>query len=375
MIVKERVLQEFMELVAIPSPTRAERQIADALTKKLLAIGLQVEEDNVGDKIGGTAGNLIARLPGNVPGAPCIMLSSHMDCVEPCSGIRPQLKDGVITSAGDTILGSDCKSGIAPILEALRLLQEEKLQHGEILVVFTVAEEGGLNGAKNIDPAKIRADYGYALDGSGAPGVITNMAPGQNHLRLIAHGKTAHAGLEPEKGINAIMLAGKALAEMPQGRIDFETTCNIGLIKGGTATNIVPDQVEVTVEVRSRNEQKLAELTAKIVDVFTQSVEKNDGKAECTVTKKYNPFVLQEDSLVVATAFKAAQSLGLATRVEGGGGGSDANFFNCYGIPSAVLGTGMAKVHTKEEYILEEHLYQTTEWTLALIKEASRQIK
>lgn len=144
MIVKERVLQEFMELVAIPSSTRAERQIADALTKKLLAIGLQVEEDNVGEKIGGTAGNLIARLPGNVPGAPCIMLSAHMDCVEPCNGIRPQYKDGIITSAGDTILGSDCKSGIVPILEALRRLQEEKLQHGEILVVFTVAEEGGL---------------------------------------------------------------------------------------------------------------------------------------------------------------------------------------------------------------------------------------
>ena len=375
MIVKERVLQEFMELVAIPSSTRAERQIADALTKKLLAIGLQVEEDNVGEKIGGTAGNLIARLPGNVLGAPCIMLSAHMDCVEPCNGIRPQYKDGVITSAGDTILGSDCKSGIVPILEALRRLQEEKLPHGEILVVFTVAEEGGLNGAKNIDPAKIRADYGYALDGSGVPGVITNMAPGQNHLRLIAHGKTAHAGLEPEKGINAIMLAGKALSELPQGRIDFETTCNIGLIKGGTATNIVPDQVEVTVEARSRNEQKLAELTAQIVDSFTRIVEINGGKAECTVTKKYDPFVLKEDSLVVATALKAAQALGLATLVEGGGGGSDANFFNCYGIPSAVLGTGMAKVHTKEEYILEEHLYQTTEWTLELIKESARQIK
>ncbi len=158
MIQKQRVLQEFMELVSITSSSRAERDIAEALKKKLVDIGLQVEEDRVGEIIGGNAGNLIARMPGDVSGAPCIMLSAHMDCVEPCDGIQPQLKDGVITSAGDTILGSDCKSGIVPILEALRRVREETLPHGEILVVFTVAEEGGLNGAKNIDPEKIRAD-------------------------------------------------------------------------------------------------------------------------------------------------------------------------------------------------------------------------
>ncbi len=369
MINRERTLKEFMELVAITSPSRGEREIADVLKRKLAEAGMQVEEDAVGEKIGGNAGNLIARLPGNVPGAPCIMLSAHMDSVEPCAGIRPQLKDGVITSAGDTILGSDCKSGIVPILEAVRRLQEENLAHGEILVVLTVSEEGGIHGARNIDPKKIRADFGYALDGGSAPGVVTKMAPGQNRIEIVVHGKTAHAGLAPEEGINAIVLAGRALSAVPQGRMDFETTCNMGLIKGGTATNIVADRVEITAEARSRNMDKLGKVTGEITDVFSRIVAEGGGKTEISVKKMYEPFVLAEDSCVINRAISAAKELGLETRIEATGGGSDANFFNLYGIPSAVLGTGMSKVHTKEEFILEEDLYLAAEWTLALIRE------
>ncbi len=368
MINRERVLKEFMELVAITSPSRGEREIADVLKMKLAEAGLRVEEDNTGAKISGNAGNLIARLPGNIPGAPCILLSAHMDSVEPCAGILPQLKDGVITSAGDTILGSDCKSGIVPILEAMRIIQERALPHGEIVVALTVAEEGGLNGAKNIDPQKIRADFGYALDGGENPGVVTSMAPGQNHIKVVVKGKTAHAGLAPEDGINAIILAGKALASVPQGRIDFETTCNVGLIKGGTATNIVPDWVEIIAEARSRNMGKLEKLTSEITGVFTGIITKEGGQAETTVTKMYEPFVLAEDSPVIQTAVRAAKSVGLKTQISATGGGSDANFFNRYGIPVAILGTGMSKVHTKEEFILEEHLYLTAEWTIAVIQ-------
>lgn len=375
MMNRDRILTEFMELVSITCSTRKEREIADVLKVKLAEAGLAVEEDGTGEKIGGNAGNLIARLPGNVPTAPCLMLSAHMDSVEPCAGIRPQLKDGVITSAGDTILGSDCKSGIVPILEALRQLQEQGLPHGEIVVVFTVAEEGGLNGARNIDAAKISADFGYALDGGGAPGVVTNMAPGQNRIEIVIHGKTAHAGLAPEEGINAIVLAGKALAEVPQGRIDFETTCNVGLIQGGTATNIVPDRVEITAESRSRNQDKLAKLTDEITGAFARVAEAGGGKTEIVVKKMYEPFVLPEDSLVITAAVAAAKRLGLTTKVEGTGGGSDANFFNIYGVPCAILGTGMSKVHTKEEFIREEDLYRTTEWTLEIIRHASELTK
>ena len=375
MINRDRILKEFIELVSITSPSRAEREIADVLKQKMTDAGLEVEEDSVGEKIGGTSGNLIAKLPGNIDGAPCLMLSAHMDSVEPCANIKPQLKDGVITSSGDTILGSDCKSGIAPILEALRHLRENKLPHGEILVVFTVAEEGGLHGAKNIDKEKIRSDFGYALDGGGAPGVVTSMAPGQNRIEIVIHGKTAHAGLAPEEGINAIVLAGKAMAEIPQGRIDFETTCNVGLIKGGTATNIVPDKVEITAESRSRNMEKLDKLTEEITGAFQRVAREGGGSAEISVKKMYDPFVLAEDSLVISTAVKAAQNLSLPTRIEGTGGGSDANFFNIYGIPTAILGTGMSKVHPREEFILEEHLYTTTEWTLEIISAVAKLTK
>ena len=368
MINRQRVLQEFMELVAIASPSGGEREIADALTKKLQAAGLTVEEDGAGEKIGGNAGNLIARLPGTVAGAPVLMLNAHMDSVRPCAGVRPQRNDGVITSAGDTVLGADCKSGIVPILEALRRLREENLPHGEIVVVFTISEEAGLDGAIQIDPEKIRADFGYALDGEEV-GSVTNMAPGQNSIDIVVRGKTSHAGVAPEEGINAIVLAGKALAAIPQGRVDFETTCNVGLIKGGTATNIVPDRVEIGAEARSRDMEKLARLTREITDAFSRIAAAGGGSAEISVRKSYEPFVLDENSPVVATAVRAAQAAGIAPRIEATGGGSDGNFFNRYGVPTAILGTGMAKVHTTAEFIREDDLYRSSYWSFAILAE------
>lgn len=372
MMNRKRVLDEFMELVAVPSSTRKERAIADVLKKKLTEAGLQVWEDEVGPMIGGDAGNVMAKLAGNVPGAPRLLLSAHMDCVEPCSGIRPQYKDGIVTSAGDTILGSDCKSGIVPILEALRVVGEKSLPHGDIIVALTVAEEGGLHGAKNMDPKALAADFGYALDGGGAPGAVTVAAPGQNRIAITIHGKTAHAGLAPEEGLNAIVVAGKALAAVPQGRIDFETTCNVGLIKGGVATNIVPDLVEITSEARSRNPEKLKKLTNEIVSTIEDVVKKEGGRCEIATTEMYQSYVLAEESQVVSIAVAAAKSVGLDARTEGSGGGSDSNFFNRFGVPCAVLSTGMCKVHTKEEFIKEEDLYLTTEWTLAIIQAVAK---
>ena len=356
MINRQRVLQEFMELVAIASPSGGEREIADALTKKLQAAGLTVEEDGAGEKIGGNAGNLIARLPGNVAGAPVLMLNAHMD------------------SAGDTVLGADCKSGIVPILEALRQIREQGLPHGEIVVVFTISEEAGLDGSILIDPAKIRADFGYALDGEEV-GSVTTMAPGQNSLDIVVRGKTAHAGVAPEEGINAITLAARALAVIPQGRIDFETTCNVGIIKGGVATNIVPDRVAISAEARSRNLDKLEWLTREIADTFSRIVTAGGGQVETGVKRVYEPFVLAETAPVIATAVKAAAAAGIAARLEPTGGGSDGNFFNRYGVPTAILGTGMAKVHTTAEFIREDDLYRTAEWTLAIIAEMAKLTK
>lgn len=370
MINKPRVLAEFFELVKINCSTKAEREVADVLKTRLAKLNMEISEDNTGEKIGGNCGNVFGYLKGTVAGAPAIMLSAHMDCVEPCSGVEPQLKEGKITSSGDTILGADDKAGVVGILEALRVVQEKNISHGDIQVIFTVAEEGGLNGSKNVDKALLKADLGYALDAGGAPGNIVTMAPGQNQIEVVVQGKTAHAGIAPEEGINAIVMAGKALAVLKQGRIDEETTANVGVVKGGYATNIVPDKVEVFCEARSRNMAKLEAQTRHMKETFEKVASESGGQAKVTVTKAYDSFVLTPDMPVVALAVKAAQSVGIKPEIGSTGGGSDANFFNKYGIPTAVLGIGMSKVHTANEYIEEEHLYQTAELVLAIIKTA-----
>lgn len=367
MINKQRMLAEFYELVKIKCSSRDEREIADVLKAKLAALGCTVTEDDCGDKIGGSAGNVIAYLKGTTEKSPVIFLSAHMDCVEPCGNIEPVLKDGIITSKGDTVLGSDDKAGVEAILEALRYIKDNQLPHGDVQIIFTICEEGGLLGSRFIDKANLKADFGYVMDSSGAPGEIIVEAPGQNKITAVIHGKKAHAGIAPENGINAIVLAGKALAEIKYGRIDSETTANIGIIKGGNATNIVPDKVEVFCEARSRNNEKLDVQTKSMVETFEKVAAANGGKAEVEVKRSYDAYVLSPDAPVVALAVKAAEKAGLKPVLKGTGGGSDANNFSSYGIPATVLGVGMTKVHTNEEYIKEEDLYGTAELVVALI--------
>lgn len=375
MINKKRILTEFLELVQVKCSTRQEREVGDLLISRLKELGCSVIEDNAGEIIGGNCGNIVATLKGTIASAPTVMLAAHLDCVEPCANVKPQIVDGVIRSDGTTILGADDKAGVTAILETLRVIKENNLAHGDIQVVFTVAEEGGVNGSKNIDQSLLKADMGYALDSSGRPGKIIVKAPGQNKIHIKIHGKTAHAGLAPEEGINAIVAAGKILATVPQGRIDDETTCNVGVIKGGRATNIVPDLVEISCESRSRNQAKLDQLTDKICHTFEVGAKANDVKIDINVVKSYGPYVLDENSPVVQIAAKAAKKLGLDVQITGTGGGSDANFYNNYNIPCTVLGVGMQKAHTTEEFIIEEDLYSTAALVLQIIKDAAEQAK
>lgn len=368
MINRKRMLDEFLELVQIDCSSGKERVVADLVKERLEKLGLQVIEDKAGDKMGGSVGNILGLLKGNVEGSPIIMLSAHLDSVDPCSGIKPQLQGGVITSAGDTVLGADDKAGVTSILEALRVIAEKNIQHGDVQVVFTVQEESGLYGSKNIDRKWVKADYGYALDSSGEPGKIIIKAPGENTLNITIKGKTAHAGIAPEEGINAIVVAGKALAEVKQGRIDEETTANVGIIKGGQATNIVPDRVEIVCEARSHNMEKLQRVTKEMQATFERVAKANKAQAEVEVIEDFVAYALQEDSDVVALAIKAASSINLTPQTEATGGGSDANVFNSYKIPTVVMGMGMSKVHTTDEFIKEEELYQGAELAIALIK-------
>ena len=370
---KQRVLNEFYELIQIPCPSLQERVVADILKKRLEELGCTVTEDVESAKLlGSSAGNLVADLKGTVAGAPAILLSAHMDCVNPCAGIKPCLENGVIRSDGTTILGGDDKGGIVAILETLRCLKEQNLPHGDIQVIFSVSEEQGCAGIKNLDTALLHADMGFALDSSGRPGKIIYAAPGQNKIFAKIHGKTAHGGIAPEKGINAIKKAAEILIDIPTGRVDEETTCNIGIIHGGSATNIVPDLVEVAMDCRSRNPEKLENLTDKIVTIFKQGGEKAEVPVDVEVRSSYKPYCLAKDSAVIELAAKTAKALQLPVDITATGGGSDSSHFNGYGVPCTVLGTGMTNVHTVDEILLEEDLYMTCEWTLAIVCEAAK---
>ena len=368
---KERMLAEFKEVVAVPCHTLQERPVFELLRVKLEALGFIVEEDDAGEKLGGNCGNLWAFLPGNKAGATSVLFSAHMDGVEPCGGTTVVQKDGYLYSDGTTILGGDDKSGVVGILEGVRMIVEENAEHGDIQILFTIAEEGGVNGSRCMDRIKLKAEVAYALDGEGAPGEVVIGAPGQYKWNISVHGKKAHGGLEPEKGINAIMIAAKALAEVERyGRIDEETTCNIGVIGGGVATNVVPDLVVIEGDVRSRNNEKLEAVREELVSTICNAVEKFGGKFTAEVEHKYSSFLIDTNSTVVKLAERACELYNLPLDITQTGGGSDANFFNAYGVPCVILGTGMKNVHTVEEFIKEEDLYNSALMVYGILQAA-----
>ena len=370
---KDRIFEEFKELVAIPCHSTKERQIFEVVKAKLEKLGFVVEEDDTAAKVGGECGNMWAFLPGNKAGATKVLLSGHLDGVEPCGGTTVVRKDGILYSDGTTILGSDDKSGVVAILEGVRMILEENAEHGDIQVLLTIAEEGGVNGSRCMDKSKLNADVGYALDSEGAPGEIIVGAPGQYKYSIKVIGKTAHGGMEPEKGINSVMVAAKALADVKRyGRIDEETTANIGIINGGIATNIVPALVEIQGDARSRNSEKLIAIRDEIVNTICSAVEKQGAKAEADVVLKYNSFLVDENSKVVELAKDACAQFGFEPNVGLTGGGSDANFINAYGVPCVILGTGMSNVHTVDEYIKEEDLYNSALMVYGILKAAAK---
>lgn len=377
MINKERIRKEFLELIQIRCSTHDEREIGDLLTKRLQELGGTVKEDQAGEKLGGNCGNLVADFPATagMEKVPTVMLTAHMDCVEPCAGIHPIIENGIIRSDGTTILGSDDKAGVTAILETLRQLREQGLPHGPLQVVFTISEENGVHGSQNLDSSLLHADMGFTLDTHGHPGVMSYKAPGKNQIHIHIAGKAAHAGVEPEKGINAIVAAGTLLADAPQGRIDEETTCNVGRIAGGSATNVVADSCDVYYESRSRDKKKLEEITQRIVDHFKRGEKTTGCHITAEVSPDYGPYEIPQDAPAIEVASRAAKKLGFPLELEESGGGSDANHFNTYSVPTVVLGVGMTNCHTKEEYIEEKDLYDSAEWALAIVLEAAKETK
>lgn len=370
MINQQRIIDKFIALVEIGSVSGREGNIRDYLVAEFGNRGLSLQEDQAGELLNGESGNLWVKIPGNIEAEP-VLFSAHMDTVEPGEGIQAVIRDGVIKSNGSTILGSDDKAAIAAIMEAVDVLQENNLPHGPVELLFTVSEEQGLQGAKSFDFTQLNAAMAYVLDAGGDPGTIIIQSPCQNEIEYKVYGKPAHAGINPEKGINAIYAAAMALAKMPCGRIDQETTCNIGIIEGGKARNIVADYCQIKGEARSLIRAKLDDITELLKNTFINEVQKQGARAQVDIKFLYPEIRLSPQDRVVKIALKAMESIGLRPRMQSTGGGSDASIIHGRGIPCANLGIGMSNVHTCEEYIEVAHLIKDAEIVLAIIKEIS----
>ncbi|WP_252503006.1 M20/M25/M40 family metallo-hydrolase [Sporosarcina sp. Marseille-Q4943] len=368
----QRLLDEFFELVQIDSETKHEEGIVTVLKEKMENLGFTVVEDDSKDVTGHGAGNLIATLKGTVDNADSIYFTCHMDTVVPGKGIKPELReDGYVYSDGTTILGADDKAGIAALFEMARVLKEEGKPHGDIQFIITAGEESGLVGAKAMDPSLLKAKYGYAVDSDGKVGGIVTAAPYQAKLWTTIHGKTAHAGVAPEKGVSAINIAAKSIAAMTLGRVDSETTANIGRFEGGQATNIVCDEVRILAEARSINSDKLEKQTVHMVETFKKTAAAMGGKAETEVKLMYPGFSFNDDAEVVQTAMEAIRNVGREPKLMTSGGGSDGNVFNGMGVPTVTLSVGYEEIHTKNERMPVEELNKLTELLIEIVRIAA----
>lgn len=370
MINRKRLIDEFLELVGINSHSRNEREIADILKLKLTDLGFSVYEDNTGDKIGGNTGNLIAFRAGN-PDIMPVILNAHIDTVEPTENINVIVEDGVIKTDGSTILGADDKAGVASILEGVRSYLESAKEHGDIQIVFTVSEEVGLEGANNLDYNKISDGMMFAFDSGKPVCCIVTAAPSHATMTFKIYGKACHAGMCPENGINAIVCAAKAIAGINVGRIDFETTANIGKISGGKMRNIVPDYVEVLAEARSRDDQKLKKQVAHMVDAFEIAAKEMGARLEYDVIDEYQAFKYDMSDDICQVALNATKRLGVQSEIEMSGGGFDANAFNKNGKRALVVGTGYENVHSPDEFITIEDLVMSANLAYSLIETVS----
>jgi len=369
----DRLVSEFIELVKIDSISKNEAKIAKLLVKRLRDIGLEVIVDKTAKEIGSNTGNIIAMLKGDDESFYPAAFVAHMDTVIPGNNIHPQLKeDGRIVSDGKTILGADDKAGIAALLEALRFIKDNNIPHGDIEIIFTVCEEIGLLGSKSLDISRLKSKIAFVLDAIGRTGRIITNAPSLRDFKIVIRGKTAHAGANPENGINAIKIGGDFLSQISLGRIDEETTANIGIISGGKATNIIPDKVVLKGEVRSRDNKKIENYIYELQETLENVAKKANATTEIEIKKKFNGYKLSSTSPIVKVAIKAAESIGLQPELCSAGGGTDANIFNKKGIISTNLAVGMMNVHTTGEWIYIEDLERTKKYIIAIIENLSR---
>ncbi|EOH96210.1 M20/M25/M40 family metallo-hydrolase [Enterococcus pallens] len=361
------VTELFLDLVKISSPSKQERAVADYIKDYLSHYSqLNIIEDNTGEKIGGTTGNLIVQLPGK---GSKLLFDAHMDTVRPCEQVKPQITEGIIRSNGSTILGADDKSGIALMLSMIDHLVRRDL-HPAITFLFTVCEEQSLQGAKQLDPSYLQEiDFAYVLDGEGPLGTAVVQTPHgcKGTLRII--GKEAHAGVCPEKGVNALVVAAEAINHIPMGRVDQETTCNIGVVHGGSATNVVMGKVEMQFEARSFDQDKLEALIDYVKDEFQRVCKINEAIFEENLSYGTPGYKINDQDDLIVPFKKACEKQSVRYQGAACGGGSNANVYRMRGINAVNLSTNMQNIHSVDETIAITDLHQMLEILLSLVEE------
>ncbi|HZT53998.1 MAG TPA: M20/M25/M40 family metallo-hydrolase [Gaiellaceae bacterium] len=362
----------FLELAALPTPPGQERAAADVVLRYLRELGLEPQEDGTAAAVGSTAGNVYARLEPTTDGTP-IFLCAHLDTVPLAGELRPVVEDGVVRNAGGTILGADNKAAVAAMLEGVRRVVATGRPQAGVELLFTTKEEVGLLGAMAFDHARLRARTGYVYDQGGPIGEIVVGAPWSRSFEVRFHGRAAHAGMFPEEGRSAIQAAARAIADLRLGRVDDDSTANVGLISGGTAGNVVPEWCTFVAEARSHDEAKLADLVQEMLDAVAFAASETECEVDTEVRKSYAGYRLRRDEPAVRLAAAALERCGHEVRFTRSGGAADANVFNERGRRCVNLANAMVDVHTPDERIAVADLEAMVDVTVALIEAASEQ--
>ena len=364
------VLTLFTELAALPSPPGGEREVADRVISYLRDLGLEVDEDGAGAKVGSTMGNLLCRLEATADGGTPLFLCAHLDTVPPEGPIEPVVDDGFVRNAAGTILGADNKAAVAVMLEAVRALLSEQRPRAGIELLFTPKEEVGLLGAAAFDHQRLHARVGYVYDQAAPIGEVILGAPSAHAMQVRFHGRAAHSGMYPEEGRSAIAAAARAITDFRLGRVDEHTTANVGVIEGGTAGNIVPEWCTFLAEARSHDEGKLADLVQEMLEAVTFAAELGDCEVETEVKKHYGGYRFKQDDVPVRLACEALKRSGYEPELGLSGGAADANVFNERGLACVNLANGMTDIHTADERIAVADLGSMVDVTLALVDAA-----